>query len=389
MKQADTRALFAHPSGRLIRSGDTLRNPAYAVSLRALASNGSRALHTGAIADAIVARVARGPRPGAITREDLANYTPVEREPLCRPYREYTLCVPPPPSSGVSMLQLLALLDHTEIATRGPDDPVSWYLFAEGSRLMYADRDKFVADPAFADVPVEGLLAPGYVRSRAALIGATAGPPPTAGRPAGSAAIRRGEDATLEAAGTSHFVIIDFQGNVVSMTTTIESGFGSGRVVGGFLLNNEMTDFSFSPSDSNGPIANAVATGKRPRSSMAPTIVLDRSGRVRGAFGSPGGSSILIYNSKTALGALTWKLPIQTAIDLPNLVSRGTRFTVESGRFSQRFTDLFTERGITLTPVEGEDSGLHGFLVSPTGRMEGGADSRRDGVWRVITRRAP
>ncbi len=388
MQQADTRALFAHPSGRMIQAGDTMRNPAYAATLRLLATQGPRALHTGPIADAIVARVAQAPRPGAITREDLANYTPVEREPLCAPYREYTLCVPPPPSSGVSMLQLLAVLDHTDIAARGPDDPVSWYLFAEGSRLMYADRDRYVADPGFVDVPVAGLLAPDYVRSRAALIGATAGPPPAAGQPAGSAAIRRGDDATVEAEGTSHFVIIDFQGNVVSMTTTVESVFGSGRVVGGFILNNEMTDFSFSPSDSNGPIANAVAAGKRPRSSMAPTIVLDRAGRVRGAFGSPGGSSILVYNAKTAIGALTWKLPIQAAINLPNVVSRGTRFTVESGRFPQRFTDLFAERGITLSPVEGEDSGLHGFLMSPTGRTEGGADGRRDGVWRVITRPA-
>lgn len=387
MKQPDTRALFAHASGRLIQYGDTFRNPAYARSLRALASEGPRALHTGAIADAIVARVAGTPRPGAMTRADLAGYTPLEREPLCAPYREYTLCVPPPPSSGVSMLQLLAMLDQTDIAARGPDDPQSWYLFAEGSRLMYADRDRYVADPGFVDVPVAGMLDPAYVRSRAALIGPVAGPAPKAGSPAGSAALRRGDDATLEAAGTSHFVIIDFEGNVVSMTTTVESVFGSGRVVGGFILNNEMTDFSFVPSDSNGPVANAVAPGKRPRSSMVPTIVLDRAGRVRGAFGSPGGSSIIIYNAKTALATLTWKLPLQIAMDLPNLIARGTRFTVESGRYPQRFTDLFAARGVTLTEVQGEESGLHGFLFSGIGRLEGGADSRRDGVWRVITRR--
>src|SRR5690606_7288054 len=192
---------------------------------------------------------------------------------LCGPYRVYVVCVPPPPSSGVAILQLLAILEHTDIAERGPEDPQAWFLFAEASRIMYADRDRYVADPRFVEVPIEGLLDPEYGRARAALIGERAGPAPPAGSPRG---VARAPDATVEASGTSHFVVVDAEGDVVSMTTTIESFFGSGRSVGGFMLNNQLTDFSFVPSDKHGPVANAVAGGKRPRSSMTPTIVLDR-----------------------------------------------------------------------------------------------------------------
>lgn len=382
--QPDVRAMFAGRDGGTVRQGDTLRNPAYAATLRALASRGPRALHEGPIAAAIAARVQAGHRPGSMTVADLAAYQPVEREALCAPYREYTICVPPPPSSGVSMLQLLAMLEQTDIATRNQDDASAWFTFAEASRLMYADRDQYIADPAFVDVPVRALLDPAYVRARAALIGPSAGPAPSAGA---VMAAPRGNDSTIEAAGTSHFVIIDFEGNAVSMTTTVESVFGSGHAVGGFLLNNQLTDFSMLPSVDGVPVANAVAPLKRPRSSMAPMIVLDRSGRLRGALGSPGGSSILVYNAKAALGALAWRLPVQAAIDLPNLVARGPRFALEAGRLSQGIRDELAARAVVLTIVDSEDSGLHGFLWSASGRLEGGADSRRDGAWRVIRRR--
>jgi gamma-glutamyltranspeptidase/glutathione hydrolase len=295
--------------------------------------------------------------------------------------------VPPPPSSGVSTLQLLAMLARTDIAARGPNDPQAWYLFAEASRLMYADRDRYVADPAFVKVPVEGLLDPAYVASRAALIGPSAGPPPIAGTPPG--AVAAGADRTLEPAGTSHFIVGDSAGNVVSMTTTVESIFGSGRMVDGFFLNNQLTDFSFSPTEANGrPAANAVAGGKRPRSSMTPLILLDADRRFAGAFGSPGGSAILAYVGKTMVGAVLWKLPVQGAIDLPNLVARGASFGGEVDKFPASVVDGLKARGVTLRPGQGEDSGVHAVMLRD-GRIDGGFDPRREGVVLVDERNTP
>jgi gamma-glutamyltranspeptidase/glutathione hydrolase len=322
-----------------------------------------------------------------MTTADLARYRPIRREALCREWQAYLACVPPPPSSGVSTLQLLAMLARTDIAARGPSDPQAWYLFAEASRLMYADRDRYVADPAFVKVPVEGLLDPAYVASRAALIGPSAGPPPIAGTPPG--AVAAGADRTLEPAGTSHFIVGDSAGNVVSMTTTVESIFGSGRMVDGFFLNNQLTDFSFSPTEANGrPAANAVAGGKRPRSSMTPLILLDADRRFAGAFGSPGGSAILAYVGKTMVGAVLWKLPVQGAIDLPNLVARGATFGGEVDKFSAGVVDGLKARGVTLRPGQGEDSGVHAVMLRD-GRIDGGFDPRREGVVLVDERNTP
>lgn len=385
--QPDLRALFWNAeAGRIIRPGDTHRNAPYAATLRALAARGPRALHEGPIADSIIARLTRGARPSTMTVADLAAYEPVERTPLCAPYRALTVCVPPPPSSGVSQLQLLAMLDRTDVHARGPDDPRSWLLFAEASRMMYADRDRYVADPGFVDVPVAGLLAPAYIAARAATIGARAGERPSAGV---MTTTPRADHAGYEEQGTTHFVIIDFDGNVVSMTTTVESVFGSGRVVGGFVLNNQLTDFAFRPEVDGVPVANAIAPGKRPRSSMAPTIVLDPNGRFRAALGSPGGSNILIYNAKLALGLLGWGLPVQTAIDLPNLSARDPRLSGEINRMSTVMRDSLAALGLPLVSMEGEDSGLHGIIIRGPGRLEGGADPRRDGVWRATVKRAP
>ena len=380
-RQPDVRALFTRRDGQIAKAGDTIRNPAYASTLRQLASRGSRALNEGPIAQAIVARVRRGPLPGTMTLTDLSRYQPVERTPLCRPYREFIVCVPPPPSSGVSVLHLLGVLEHTDIASRGPDDPQAWYLFAEASRIMYADRDQYIADPAFVNVPVEGMLDSAYIASRAGLIGERAGPAPLAGTPPGA---RPGADATVEAAGTSHFVIIDRQGNVVSMTTTVESVFGSGRAVGGFLLNNELTDFSFEPVVDGKPVANAVAGGKRPRSSMLPVIVLDKQGKFVAALGSPGGSSIPAFNAKMLIGMLAWKLPVQKAIDLPNIYARGDNILGEASKLSPAILNGMAEKGLAVRSGGGEDSGLHGFIVRSPGILEGGADPRRDGAWRTI-----
>ena len=380
-EQPDARALFSRPDGTIIKAGDVHRNPAYAASVRALASRGPRAINEGPIAEAIVARVRAEPLPAAMTLADMSAYKPVERTPVCRPYRGFTVCVPPPPSSGISVLQMLGILEHTDIAKRGPKDPQAWYTFIEASRIMYADRDQYIADPAFAKVPVEGLLDPRYIAARAKLIGERAGAPPPAGNPPGSVA---SADGTVEASGTSHFVIVDKKGNAVSMTATVESVFGSGRTVGGFFLNNEMTDFSFEPTIDGVPVANAVAGGKRPRSSMLPVIILDKNGNFKAALGSPGGSAILAYNAKLLVGLLAWNLPMQQAIDLPNIYARGSNIFGEATKLAPEIVNGLAERGVAVRSGDGEDSGLHGVIVRENGKLEGGADPRRDGTWKTM-----
>ncbi|MBX3702297.1 MAG: gamma-glutamyltransferase family protein [Steroidobacteraceae bacterium] len=380
--EPDAKALFSRPDGTPVQAGDHIRNPAYAEALRRIAAQGPRALLEPPLSDAIIRRVGAPPRPGALSRGDLAVYRPRVADPLCGPFLVYVVCVPPPPSSGVSLLQMLAILERKEIGLLGPDDPEAWFLFAEASRLMYADRDQFVADPVFVEVPVRGLLDPGYLARRAALIGDAAGPPPAAGDPA---PLQRGPDATVEAAGTSSYVVVDAAGNVASITTTVESLFGSGRAVSGFFLNNQLTDFSFNPLTPAGePAANAVAPGKRPRSSMAPVIVLDREGRVIAALGSPGGSGILAYNAKALVGLLAWELPLQQAIDLPNLVARGADFNGEAAKFPPAVLEGLAERGVIVKSGRGEESGLHGVVLHEDGRTEGAADPRREGTWRLL-----
>jgi gamma-glutamyltranspeptidase/glutathione hydrolase len=378
---ADARALFTRPDGQRIQAGELFHNPAYAATLRALAAGGPRTLLRPPYSTDIIERTHAEPLPGTLTQADFDRYQPRVSEPICGPYRVYIVCVPPPPSSGVALLQVLAILDHTDIAERGPSDPQAWYLFAEASRLMYADRDRYVGDPAFIDVPVQGLLDPGYVASRATLIGETAGPAPAPGTPPG---FDRGQDATHEPGGTSHFVVVDAAGNVVSMTTTVESIFGSGRAVDGFFLNNQLTDFSFVPTEGGRPVANAVAGGKQPRSSMSPVIVLDRNGKLVAALGSPGGPAILAYNAKTLVGLLGWNQSMQQAIDLPNLIAFGDRYVGEVQKFPPPVLQALDARGVEIKPGGGEESGLHGVAVRDSHKLEGGADPRREGVWRTV-----
>ncbi|PAL22874.1 gamma-glutamyltransferase [Sphingopyxis sp. GW247-27LB] len=365
---------FSDGHGGKVHAGDTLKNPAYAAFVHRLATEGPDALYRGETAKRIVARLHEGDLAGSMTEADLAAYKPVVRQALCGDYRVYILCVPPPPSSGVGLLQLMAMVERTDIAARGPNDPIAWVEYAEASRLMYADRDAYVGD--VPNVPVKGLLDPAYVASRAALIGETAGPAPEAGTPPGAITARI--DATAEVPGTSHFVIIDGDGNAVSMTTTVESYFGSGRMVDGFFLNNQMTDFSFVP---KGP--NAIAPGKRPRSSMTPTIILNRDRSLAGAIGSPGGNAILGYVSKALIGAIDWHMPLKDAFALPNLVARGDSFAGEESRFAPTLRAEMARRGVAVRAGSGEDSGLHGVLIQG-GRFDGAADARRDGVAKTI-----
>ena len=374
----DAAAYFARPDGSRLRTGDRLNNPAYAEFLQRLSRNGTDALYRGSTAAKIVARTRAAPLGGTMTMADLAAYRPVKREALCRAYRAFRVCAPPPPSSGVGMLELLGLLERTDIATRGANDPQAWFLFAEASRLMYADRDAYVGDADFVTVPVAGLLDPAYLDARVALIGGRAAASVAAGRPTG--APQPAADRTREPAGTSHFVIRDARGNVVSMTTTVESIFGTGRMVDGFFLNNQLTDFSFDPFTKDGaPAANAVAPRKRPRSSMVPLILLDREGRFAGAIGSAGGNAILAYVAKSLVAAIDWNQPMQDALAQPNLVARGTAFNGEGDKFDPAVVAGLAERGIVIRPGQGEDSGVHGVLIRD-GRIDGGYDPRREGV---------
>jgi gamma-glutamyltranspeptidase / glutathione hydrolase len=378
---SEIRTLFSRPDGEPLEADDVFRNPEYAKTLERIARQGPRGLYEGETARDIVRATHQEPLPGTMTLQDLASYRPEWDQPLCRPFRHYTVCAPPPPAGGVSLLELLGMLDRTDIASRGPSDPQAWFLLAQASRLAYADRDRYVADPHFVSVPVERLLEPAYLRLREQLIGDHAGPAP----PPGEIAVPRGRDATTESPGTSHFVVVDGDGNVVSMTTTIESVFGSGRTVGGFVLNNQLTDFSFIPMDAGRQaVANAVHGGKRPRSSMAPVIVLDRDGDFVAALGSPGGSAITDYNAKALVGLLAWHLTIKQAIELPNLIARGDNFSGELSKFTPEVLAGLRERGVVLKAGRAENSGLQGIVRLPDGTYDGAADSRREGVAKML-----
>ena len=384
----DVRAYFRQgPDGALVKAGERLRNPAYADFLKRLAANGPSVLYTGATAARIVERLRQGELAGSMTMADLAAYRPVQREALCRPWQGYSVCVPPPPSSGVGLLQLLGLLERTDIARRGPSDPQSWFLFAEASRLMYADRDRYVGDPAFANVPVEGMLDPAYLDARVRLIGTSAMSPPAAGTPPGAALAAT--DFTKEPAGTSHFIVGDAEGNVLSVTTTVESIFGSGRMVDGFFLNNQLTDFSFNPKRlDGGPSANAVGGGKKPRSSMTPVIMLTSDGRFAGAIGSAGGNAILAFVAKSLVASVMWGEPMQQALAEPNLVARGANFGGEVDKFSPAILGALRVRGVDVEPGQGEDSGVHGVIIRD-GKIDGGYDPRREGRVIVLPSRSP
>lgn len=377
--QPDAVKYFTKPDGTRYKAGDVLKNPAYAETVRRIAAEGPSAMYEGPIAQAIVDRVREGELPGSISLQDLKTYKPRSGTPLCRPWKVYTVCVPNPQSSGLAIIQALQMLEHTDIGKRGPTDPVAWTLLAQAERVMYADRDRYVGDPDFVTVPVEGLLDPKYVAQRAKLITDKAGAAPPFGAPKGAPKV--GVDMTQEPGGTTHFVVADTAGNVVSMTTTVESIFGNGRMVGGFFLNNQLTDFSFSPVEKDGaPAANAIAAGKRPRSSMSPLIVLDKKGKFLAAVGSPGGNAILSYNLKAMVGLFYWNLNMQQAVSLPNLVARGENFSGDAELFGPEMLAALNARGVAVKVGQLETSGLQGVIVRPGNVLEGGADPRREGV---------
>jgi gamma-glutamyltranspeptidase/glutathione hydrolase len=368
-------------SGTPKRVGTRLVNQAYADTLRAIARGGADVFYTGDIARDIVAAVRQAPaNAGHMTEADLANYRAQERAPVCGPYRDYTICSMGPPSSGgLTVLQLLGILQHFELGTMRAGSVQALHLFSEAARLAYADRELYMADADFVPVPTRGLLDPAYLKSRAALIRpdramGKANP----GRPPGSSTQRWGHETPLEFPSTSHISIVDRAGNAVSMTATIEAVFGSRLMARGFLLNNQLTDFSF-PSENDGrQLANRPEPGKRPRSSMAPVIVMDKDGRLVLALGSAGGSAIINYVAKTIVGVLDWGLDVQRAIDLPNAGSRGGATELEKNTLAENVKAGLETKGHEVSVISLE-SGLHAVAVTMSG-LAGGADPRREGV---------
>ncbi|HUU36463.1 MAG TPA: gamma-glutamyltransferase [Vicinamibacterales bacterium] len=376
--------------------GSLLKNPELAATLRTIAADGADAFYSGPIAEAIVNAVRSHPtNPGRLSLQDLANYTPKLRPPMCGPYRGLRICGMPPESSGtLAVLQILGMLEHFDVAKYPPNSVDAVHLITEAYRLAYADRQKYVGDPDFLSVPVAGLLDPGYLRRRSALITMERSMGvPTAGTPPG--APPRGLDDSLSLPSTSHVSIVDKDGNMIAMTTTVESVFGSLQMVKGFILNNQLTDFSLTPNDADGhPVANRVEAGKRPRSSMAPTLVFGADDHVEAVVGSPGGSNIIQYVTKTLVGLIDWKLDIQQAIDLPNFGAQTSAVTeLEQGTVLSSLRQGLAARGHTISMVD-INSGLQGIVFNGRrgtgpapfahdpgkGRWAGGADPRREGT---------
>ncbi len=396
---AAARAYFFDTGGRPHPVGHQLANPAFAATLKVLRDGGADAFYSGLIAGQIVEAVSKAPTaPGDLRVADMAAYTIENRAPLCTEYRGYRICgMGPPSSGGLAVAQTLKLLEHYDLG-KGPRAALNGqalHLIAEAEKLAFADRDFYIGDPAFVRVPM-GMLDTPYIDLRRQLIDPkVAMARPKAGRPPGTQAHLPGDDATRESIGTSHISIVDSAGNAVSMTTTIEAAFGSRIMAGGFLLNNELTDFSFRPSDGSGrPIANAVGPGKRPRSSMAPTLVFDPSGKLMAVLGSPGGSRIILYVVKAVVGLIDWQLDAQAATAMLNFGSRGGAFEIE-------FDPAFSIDAI-LRPWISPPALWYALKVRPYGhriapdlmtsglqiirvrgdRLEGGSDPRREGTSR-------
>jgi gamma-glutamyltranspeptidase/glutathione hydrolase len=377
-----TRAYFFGPDHAPIQAGGTQRNTQLAATLRTIAEQGADAFYSGEIARDIVdtVRHAEG-NPGTLSLEDLADYRVVLRDPVCAPYRGYDVCGMGPPSSGALAIgQILGILEHFDVRSLAPGSVEAVHLFAEASKLAYADRALYMADADFVRVPARGLLDSAYLTARAQLVNRErAGPKAAAGNPPWRDATLYAPDESLEIPSTSHLSIVDRDGNVVALTTTIEAGFGSRLMVRGFLLNNELTDFSFAPADERGrPVANRVEPGKRPRSSMAPTIVLDKGGGDPIlVIGSPGGSRIIPYVAKTIVGVLDWDLDPQQAIALPHFANLNGPTELEAGTPMANLKPALEALGHEVRVTE-MNSGLHGIAIKQ-GRLVGGVDPRREG----------
>ena len=386
----DARAYFYDRNGAPKQEGTQLRNPALAAVLREIAAKGADVFYTGDIGRAIVSKVHAHPsNPGLLAEADLQAYAPVEREPLCFEYRDTRICGFPPPGSGtLALAEILGMLESRDLASLAPTRrgdgrwtmvPEAVHLYSDAARLAFADREAWVGDPAFVTTPVAGLMDRQYLAARAALIGTRSIGKASAGVPPGPASAAD-PGIPLERPSTSHLSIVDAAGNALSMTTTVEDAFGSRQMVRGFMLNNQLTDFSLSPRDASGrPVANRVQPGKRPRSSMTPLLVFDRTtGRIRMTLGSPGGSAIINYVGKVLIGTIDWRLDVQQALTLPNFGSRNGPTELELGRVDDALGPALEARGHEVTYIE-QTSGAQAIERTATGWFAG-ADPRREGT---------
>lgn len=376
-----TRAYFLDAAGKPLPAGTILKNPDYAATLKTIADGGADAFYTGPLAEKIVAAVSGHPtNPGGMTLADLTGYRVQELGAVCRAYRGYDVCgMGPPSSGGIAVGQILGLIEPFEIGTLGPEDPESWRIIGDATRLAFADRGRYVADADFVSVP-KGMLNRDYLAQRSTLLRRPTALPKdavTAGDPPWDRAELRIDGVSFELPSTSHVVIVDDAGNIASMTTSIETAFGSHQMVAGFLLNNQLTDFSFMPQEGGSAVANRVEGGKRPRSSMSPTIVT-KDGKPIFALGSPGGSNIIPYVATTLIGLIDWKLDMQHAVSLPHLSNRFGTYDIEEGTTAVDLTDDLQALGFE-TAVKELNSGLHGIALTSSG-LVGGADPRREGV---------
>ncbi|WP_053123810.1 gamma-glutamyltransferase [Pseudomonas sp. P1.31] len=396
----DMAAYFLNADGSVKAVGTRLQNPALAAVLKRIANEGAVALYKGPIAEEIVAKVQGHANPGSLSLNDLQHYQAKERAPLCTDYKRWQVCgMPPPSSGGIAVAQILGTLQALE--TRDPrlsltplkpvktdkpagiePAPQAVHLIAEAERLAYADRAQYVADTDFVPVPVKGLVDPGYLASRASLIGERSMGTAKPGTPPG-VQVAYAPDRSPLRISTSQVVAVDDLGGAVSMTTTIEAAFGSHLMVQGFLLNNQMTDFSFIPEENGQKVANRVEPGKRPRSSMAPTLIFDRnSGEFLASVGSPGGSQIIEYVAKTTIGLLDWNLDPQSAISLPNFGSRNGPTELEQGQFSPTLIQALKDKGHAVNEID-MTSGTQAIVrvkdAQGNATLEGGADPRREG----------
>lgn len=385
----------SYPQGQAIEAGQILKNPAYAETLREMAADQGESFYHGAIAQDIAATVqsAKG-NPGLLDTQDLAAYMIIERPPVCVLYRGFEVCgMGPPSSGGLTVGQILGMVEHYDLPAMGPDSAEAWRLIGDASRLAFADRGRYMADSDYVPVPVHGLLNYAYLKARSDLLNrddALSQVMPGSPHHLDLTTQIWADDESLELPSTSHISIVDQWGNALSMTTTIENAFGSRLMTkGGFLLNNEMTDFSFRAEKDGAPIANRVEPGKRPRSSMAPTIVM-KNGKPYLVIGSPGGSRIIGYVAQAIIAYIDWGMDAQQAVAMPHLVNRFGAFEIEEGTAAEELADALTAKGFEVK-LRGLNSGLHVIAVTPDGGdgkdlngvesgLEGGADPRREGL---------
>lgn len=368
---------YFYPNGKAIKAGDLLKNVELANTYKSIASEGVSVFYEGWIAENIVNAVQYSDiAPGKLTLQDMKSYVPNEVTPVCGEYRTYNVCgMAPPSSGGVAVVQMLGMLNHFDLQKEA-NNTKALHLFTQSSKLAFADRNKYIADPQFTGVPVKGLLDKKYLAERAALINPSKDLGiAKAGKPNGAMVLA--DDNAIERPSTSHFSIVDAQGNAISMTTSVEMAFGSAVMVNGFILNNQLTDFSLSPKRDGKWVANRVEASKRPRSSMAPTMVFNQDESLVLLVGSPGGSRIINYTAQTIIGILDWGLSPQEAINLPKITNRNKVTTLEKGTDLETKASALKRLGHKVV-IKDLNSGLHVIKVTKDG-LEGGADPRREG----------